>query len=113
MHSATSEATTIESVPSASSVVRYASFASLTGTGFLGSYMLFHALHVARRDPAFVKLLSAIPFFWACEAALLAGLAIGVSCTLASRDLERLLARMPKILALTIALFTLEILLFP
>jgi hypothetical protein len=113
MQSAASQATTIESVSSASSAVRCASFVLLTGTGFLGSYMFFHALHVAGRDPSFVRRLSAIPFFWTCEAALLAGLAIGVACTLASRDLERLLAHMPKILALTIVLFTLEILLFP
>jgi hypothetical protein len=113
MHSGASQAVNVASVSAASSVARLASLATLAGTSFLGSYMVFHGLHVAGRDPLFVKLLSAIPLFNTCEVSLLVGLAVGLSATLAVLDHDRLLIRMSKILAVAIVLFTLEILLFP
>jgi hypothetical protein len=113
MQSGTSQVTRVDRVSAAPSAARLASLVTLAGAGFLGSYMVFHALHVARRDPLLVKSLSAIPLFFTCEAALLVGLGVGLSGTLAVLDHDRLLARMPKILAVAIVLFTLEIMFFP
>ncbi len=62
---------------------------------------------------SFVKSLSPIPLFFTCEAALLVGLGVGLSGTLAVLDHDRLLVRMSKGLAIAIVLFTLEILFFP
>jgi hypothetical protein len=92
---------------------RRALLSPLVGTNFLCAYMVFHGLHVARRDPTFMKLLSAIPLFATCEAASLVGLMLGLASTLAVVDHDKLLSRMPKILGVTIVLFTLEIVLFP
>jgi hypothetical protein len=113
MHSGASQASNVASISATSSVARVASLATLAGTGFLAAYMLFHALHVAGRDPLFVKSLSAIPLFSTCEAAGLVGLAVGLSGSLAVLDHDRLLVRMSKILAVTIVLFTFEIVFFP
>lgn len=90
-----------------------ATLVALTSTAFLGSYMVFHALHVAGRDPSFVLRLAKIPLFSSCEAALLAGSCLGLSLALAVRDFERLLTQLPRIVLTLVALFTLEILLFP
>jgi len=113
MHSGASQASNVASVSATPSAARVASLATLAGTGFLASYLAFHALHVAGRDPLFVKSLSAIPLFSTCEAAGLVGLVVGLSGSLAVLDHDRLLVRMSKILAVTIMLFTLEIVFFP
>jgi hypothetical protein len=113
MHSGASQANNVASVSATPSAARLASLATLAGTGLLGSYMVFHALHVAGRDPHFVTSLSAVPLFSTCEAALLVGLGVGLSGSLAVLDHDKLLVRMSKILAVTIVLFTLEIVFFP
>jgi hypothetical protein len=90
-----------------------ASLSALVGTSFLCSYMVFHALHVAGRDPQLVKLLCPIPLFATCGASLVTGVCFGCLSTLAVADHARLLTRLPKILGLAVVLFTLEILIFP
>src|SRR5450755_3576065 len=112
MQSRVTEATLVESSVTASAV-RVASLATLSGTNFLIAYMVLHALHAAGRDPLFVKALSRIPLFSTGEAALLSALGVGVLGALSALDHDKLLARISKILAVTILLFTLEILLFP
>ena len=112
MQSRVSEATLVES-PVTASAVRVASLATLGGTSFLVAYMVFHALHVAGQDPLFLNSLSRIPLFSTCEAALLSGLGAGILATLSVLDHDKLLGRISKVLAVTILLFTLEILFFP
>jgi hypothetical protein len=87
--------------------------ASFVGLSFLYSYMLFHALHVAQRDPQLVKALSAVPLFATCAAAAITGLVLGGLATLLTLGDEKWLARLPKALGWTTLLFTAEILLFP
>ncbi|HTA92956.1 MAG TPA: hypothetical protein VK745_25435 [Polyangiaceae bacterium] len=87
--------------------------ASFVGLSFLYSYMLFHALHVAQRDPQVVKALSAIPLFATCAAAAITSLVLGGISTLLTLGDEKWLARLPNWLGLAILLFTAEILLFP
>lgn len=91
----------------------FASLSTLAAISFLFTYMGLHALHVSGRDPKFVQLLSEIPLFACSGTAALAGILFAVSCRLAGLDHERLLCRMPKILALSVALFALEIAFFP
>lgn len=86
---------------------------SLTGTTFLDAYLVLHALHVAGRDPKFVTRLSPVPLFACCGTAAIAGLLFGVSCSLVRLDHDKLLLRMPSILAVSVALFSLEILIWP
>lgn len=112
MQSRATEASLVESSVTASAV-RVASLATVSGTCLLVAYMVFHALHAAGRDPQFVKALSRIPLFSTCAAALLSGLGAGILGTLSPLDHDKLLARISKILAVTILLFTLEILFFP
>ncbi|HWZ88004.1 MAG TPA: hypothetical protein VNW92_04120 [Polyangiaceae bacterium] len=92
---------------------RLASLSALAGTSFLYAYMVLHALHVAGIDPKFVQLLSAVPLFATCGASVLAGSLFGVLCHFAGLDHGKILLRMPKLLALSVVLFTLEILFFP
>jgi hypothetical protein len=113
MQSIVAEASAIGASSSASATVRLAVLSALAGSAFLGSYMVFHALHVAGRDPSFVRALTTIPLFATCEAALLAGSCLGLALALALRDFERSLRQLPRILFVVVALFTLEILLFP
>jgi hypothetical protein len=75
--------------------------------------MVFHALHVAGRDLRFVNLFSTIPLFATCAAASAVGLLLGGLGMLAVADPDSLLARLPKVLGVAIALFTIEIVLFP
>ena len=114
--SGASEARSVERVSrsrAGSLSTRRTLLSTLVGTNFLCAYMVFHGLHAAGRDPTFMKLLSPIPLFATCEAASLAGLMLGLASTLAVADHDKLLLRMPKLLGVTIVLFTLEILLFP
>ena len=98
----------------ASSKVRVgASSATLIGIGFLCSYMALHALHVAHRDPAWVRSLSAIPLFAVCEAAALTSLLFGPVVSFFVLDREELVARLPVALAISAALFALEIIVLP
>ena len=92
---------------------RLASLSALAGTSFLYAYMVLHALHVAGKDPKFVQLLSAVPLFATCGASALAGSLFGILCHFARLDQAKILLRMPKLLTLSLVLFTLEILFFP
>ena len=92
---------------------RVALLPTLVGIGFLCAYMLFHALHVADRDPQFMRRLSTIPLFATCGAASLAAFGTGLLGTLGVLDQHQLHARLPKVLALSALLFTAEIVLFP
>jgi hypothetical protein len=87
--------------------------ATFVGVAFFYSYMVFHALHVAKRDPQIVKLLSPIPLFATCAAAAITGLVLGSVATLFALADDRALTRLPKLLGVTVVLFTLEIVLFP
>ena len=113
MQTAAAEVSANDSCFSATLPVRLTALVALVGIAFLGSYIGFHALHVAGRDPSFVHGLTAIPLFATCEAALLAGACVGLALALVVRDFERLLTQLPRILLGVVALFTLEILLFP
>jgi hypothetical protein len=107
---------TIETPTRANAIERVAiatPLATFVGIAFLFSYMVFHALHVAKRDPQIVKLLSPIPLFATCAAAALTGLVLGSVATLFTLADDRALARLPKLLGIAVVLFTLEIVLFP
>src|SRR5258708_856205 len=92
---------------------RLASLSALAGTSFLYAYMVLHALHVAGKDPKFVQLLSGVPLFATCGASALAGVSFGVLCHFSGLDQTKILLRLPKLLALSLVLFTLEILFCP
>jgi hypothetical protein len=107
---------TIETSTRANVVERVAiatPLATFVGVAFLYSYMVFHALHVAKRDPQIVKLLSPIPLFATCAAAALTGLVLGSVATLFALADDRVLTRLPKLLGIAAVLFTIEIVLFP
>jgi hypothetical protein len=87
--------------------------ATIVGVSFLYSYMVFHALHVAKRDPQVVTLLSPIPLFATCAASAFTGIALGCVATLFALGNDKLLARLPRLLAVAMVLFALEIVLFP
>jgi hypothetical protein len=107
---------TIETSTRANPVARIAiatPLATFVGVAFLYSYMVFHALHVAQRDPQIVRLLSPIPLFATCAAAALSGLVLGSVATVFALADDRALTRLPKLLGIAVVLFTLEIVLFP
>ncbi len=91
---------------------RIAVMATLGCVGFSYAYMVLHALHVLKRDPGFTARLSSIPLFQTCLGASVCGVlasALGACVKLGGRWTSRL----PTLLALTIAVFVVEILLFP
>ena len=99
---------------SATAIARpLAAFSSLQCAAFLAFYMAFHALHVARRDPPFMRLLSPIPLFSTSVAAMLASLIFATVAAFITLNQPKLLERMAKVLVALIVLFTLEILIFP
>jgi hypothetical protein len=80
---------------------------------FLSSYALLQILHATGHDPAFARALSPIPLF----ARFLAGVAIAAPVGLVGGALiaprPRLLTRLPRALAATIAAFVTAVVLFP
>jgi hypothetical protein len=83
------------------------------GTTFLAAYMVFHGLHVLGRDPTWVRGLSPVPFFATCAASAINALGFGSLCTFALLGNDKLLASLPRVLALSVALFTCEMVLLP
>ena len=87
--------------------------AAIVGISFLSCYMLFHALHVANRDPQIVQRLAPIAMFASCAASAITGLPLSCVVTVFAVSDPRRITRLPMLLAISTALFTAEILLFP
>ena len=109
-------ATELVRVDARSSTLRahtIAVYACVLGDAYLLTYSVLHALHVLGRDPLLVKQLSSIPLFATAEASLGAALLVGWPCAALLGTRPGMLRRFAHLLYFAIAIFALEIVLFP
>ncbi len=79
---------------------------------FLIAYGVFHALHLVRREPAFLLHLSSIPLFFTFLGSAILGIAVGALGGLIVDDLD-LVRRLPAALGVATIGLAAEIILFP
>ncbi len=109
-------ASEVASVPHSSPLLSARSVTALAtslGVSFLLAYVVFHGLHALHHDPEFVTRLAKIPLFATCEAAALFGVTGGVLLAPVVAQNEPIYRQMAKALLISVALFTLEILILP
>lgn len=82
------------------------------GVTFFVAYVTLQLLHALGRDPAIVAALAPIPLFARFVASAICALPIGLVFGFLSRDRERWLSILPKLLAVAIGLFVLAIAIF-
>ncbi len=92
---------------------RVALCTSFSALGFLFSYLVLHALHVAALDPSFLSRISPIPLFANLGASAAVAPIAGVIANALVRRPEKILRHLPFSFVIMTIAFVFEVLLWP
>jgi hypothetical protein len=92
---------------------RVALCTSFSAHGFLFSYLVLHALHVAALDPSFLPRISPIPLFAILDASAIIAPVLGLIANALVRKPERILRHLPFSFVIAMIVFVLEVVLWP